>query len=576
MPTRVTLGSLGLWLLATALTAIPAFGAERISLFYGPWQLSLSIDALEVYAREGRITDEFAFYAQRASPQQLAALRNILQTRLEVNPTTVSQFTYSRIGETVLERLGQIFQTQSGLHGFHALRAAFILGAADPEGLTVLNMLRQFPTRSIRLDLNRGIGITREMAQVFKKREAIIAAIQQQAVAEAASVAPADFSKQPDLRRSGPFTWRKVTLTLNDRSRKTPAGTLRDRVFPADIYLPQLRKQGAGKQSAPVIVISHGAASDRNTFAYLAQHLASYGFAVAVLEHTDNAQRFGQFYAGLARPPQPIELIERPMEVKYLLDELDRLEKSDPAWQGRLNLQQVGVIGQSMGGYTALALAGAKIDFEHLRKECSSSEPGNTALNLSLLVQCDATKLPPGNYDLQDKRVKAVLAINPVTSSILGQSGLSQIQVPVMLVAGIADIFTPAVPEQIVPFTWLTTPNKYLVLLEKGTHFSMLSQSATGVGHPRLPAALNDPEPALARSYLKALSVAFFAQTEVANWPEYQRYLGAAYARAISQAPLDLSIVQSLTATQLVQALNSSSLESTASSDSQSMLTSPE
>jgi len=39
------------------------------------------------------------------------------------------------------------------------------------------------------------------------------------------------------------------------------------------------------------------------------------------------------------------EFINRPLDVKYLLDE--RRDKSDPSFQ--LNLQQVGVIGQSLG-----------------------------------------------------------------------------------------------------------------------------------------------------------------------------------------------------------------------------------
>jgi len=40
------------------------------------------------------------------------------------------------------------------------------------------------------------------------------------------------------------------------------------------------------------------------------------------------------------------EFINRPLDVKYLLDELERRDKSDPF---QLNLQQVGVIGQSLG-----------------------------------------------------------------------------------------------------------------------------------------------------------------------------------------------------------------------------------
>jgi len=547
--TKLILGSLAAWLLATVSPA-PARGAEEISLVYSPLQFSLPVDALETYARTGEVTDEFAFFAQRASPQQLAALRALLQTRLRVNSTTAAQFTYSPVGETVLQRLGQVVRTESGQDGFFALRAALILAAADPDGLTVINMLRRFPTRSIRFDLRWGLQAARTLAQSAQAREAVFARIQRFAAAEVASRAPLDFMQQP-LQQPGPFAWQRQTFQF--RNSTSVPKLDRQRRFPADIYLPQPR-QGGLQGPAPLIVISHGAASDRSTFAYLARHLATHGFGVAVLEHGDNAQRFRQFYAGIARPPDPTELLQRPLDVKYLLDELQRWSQSDPAWRNRLNLQQVGVIGHSLGGYTALVLGGAQINAAQLRQNCRGSKPRHTTVNLSMLVQCEANTLPATMASLQDKRVKAVIAINPLASSILGQRGVSQIKVPVMLVGSGADIFTPAIPEQIIPFTWLTTPNKYLVLVKRATHFSMLNLSPIG-GLPPLPTALIGPNPALTRRYLKGLSVAF-AQTHLANQPQYQPYLEPAYANAISQAPLDLSLVQSLTTKQLDRARN--------------------
>jgi len=550
--TKLILGSLGAWLLTTVSPA-PARGAEQISLVYGPLQFSLPVDALESYARTGEVTNEFAFYARRASPQQLAALRALLQTCLQVNSTTAAQFTYSQVGEAVLQRLGQVVRTESGQDGFFALRSALILAAADSNGLTVINVLRRFPTRSIRFDLKWGLQAARTLTRSAQAREAVFASIQRLAAAETASTAPFNFLQQPDLQQPGPFPWQRQTFQFRNSTSVSKLDG--QRRFPADVYLPQPRP-AEPQRPAPLIVISHGAASDRSTFAYLAQHLASHGFAVAVLEHGDNAQRFRQFYAGFARPLEPTELLQRPLDVKYLLDELQRWSETDSAWRNRLNLQQVGVIGHSLGGYTALVLAGAKLNAAQLRQNCRGSKPQNTTVNLSMLVQCEANTLAPTMAGLQDKRVKAVIAINPLASSILGQRGVSQIKVPVMLVGSGADIFTPAIPEQIIPFTWLTTPNKYLVLVKRGTHFSMLNLSPIGGGGlPPLPTALIGPNPDLTRRYLQGLSVAF-AQTHLANQPQYQPYLGSAYANVISQAPLDLSLVQSLTTKQLDQARN--------------------
>ncbi|MDB9327376.1 alpha/beta hydrolase, partial [Nodularia spumigena CS-590/02] len=91
---------LSLGILSTLLTATPGLGAERINFFYPPYgEFSLSVDALEMFAKEGKITDELAFYASRANPQQLAQLRELLQERFNVTPTLVSQVTYSPIGE---------------------------------------------------------------------------------------------------------------------------------------------------------------------------------------------------------------------------------------------------------------------------------------------------------------------------------------------------------------------------------------------------------------------------------------------------------------------------------------------
>ena len=452
--------ALSILLIPTVGQQMPALAAERIYASYAALERSISVAALETYAKKGKLDDDLAVYARYLNPQQRAQLRRVLLNRVELSPVAVSQFLYTPFGETLLERLGQVIQTESRQPGFYALRSALILAATDPEGLTLLNVLHKFPTRSIRINLQRSLQIAEDLERLINQTNRAIALVNQQSAAAAATQSPVDFSQLPDLQRPGTFTWNKQTLTLYDRRRVRPILT--------DIYLPST------KAPARVIVISHGLGSDRSSFEYLATHLASYGFAVAVPEHLgSNAQQLRSLMAGRANEvTAPNEFINRAWDVKYLLDELERRGNSDPAFQ--LNLQQVGVIGQSFGGYTALALVGASLNFKQLQKDCLVL---NDFWNVSLLLQCRALKLPSKEYNLRDQRVKAAIAINPITSSIFGEAGLSQIQVPVMIVSSSADKVAPALSEQILPFTWLTTPEKYLVLLQGGTHFSTIGET---------------------------------------------------------------------------------------------------
>ncbi len=85
------------------------------------------------------------------------------------------------------------------------------------------------------------------------------------------------------------------------------------------------------------------------------------------------------------------------------------------------------------------------------------------------------------------KRVKATIAVNPITSSIFGQTSLNQIKLPVMLVGSTEDTIAPALYEQIIPFSWLTNAHKYLALLIGGTHFSTIGNSNPGSEQVDLP-----------------------------------------------------------------------------------------
>jgi predicted dienelactone hydrolase len=527
---------LGLFAFTAVCTAAPALGAERIYITYGPLEVSVPIESLTLFAKEGKIDSNLDGFAQYAKKSQLAEIRNGLQAKAEISHVTIAQFLYTPQGELLLERLGRVIQTKARQPGFYAIRAALILAASDPEGMTILNVLRKFPTYGIRIDIARGLGIANELTSLINRSNRTIAGVAKLSETQAAEESGIPPAEMLQIQEKGPYNWKKSSVTLTSPNR--------DRTFDIDIYLPL-----KSPQPAPVVVISHGLGSDRISYEYLAKHLASYGFAVAVPEHPgSNAQQIQDLVTGRASEvAEPAEFVNRPLDIKDLLDYLTQLSTTNPVYRGQLDLQRVGVIGQSFGGYTALTLAGAEINFAQLDKDCKLE---NETWNLSLLLQCRARSLDRNQYNFGDPRVKAAIAINPIVSSILGETNLSKIQIPVMVIAGTADTVAPALLEQIQPFTWLTSPNKYLVLMNNGTHFSTIDQSPQSVFLP--PAQAIGPEPALARRYLNGLSLAFM-ESYLNNKSKFRPYLEPNYALSISRNTLGLRILRSLTPQQLQQ-----------------------
>ncbi|MDM9383810.1 alpha/beta hydrolase [Chlorogloeopsis sp. ULAP01] len=543
---------MSLGILSITLKPKPAFGAEQVYIIYGPLKLSLTVDSLRTFAETGKVDNELKFYARFAGDQAMARLRRMLQIRSELPVTTVSQLTYAPMSEDFLQRIGRYVQTESGINGFHAIRAAWILSASKSNSYTLIDVMRNYPARGIRIDVANIQKLQNVLLMLINYKNAAIGAIASQAKVETAAESKINFSLLPDPRKSGKFQVARRTLELQ-RSMPTLKGNRFTRKFKVNLYIPE-----SSPQPAPVVVISHGMGSTPSGFAYLGEHLATHGFAVAIPEHIGSGKAIKEaLFAGLINTNvYPTDFVERPKDIHQTLDELEWLSHSDPNLKGRLNLQNVGMIGHSFGGYTALAVAGARLNMRRVDHDCAVDRTRN---NLSTYLQCLSQQLPAIDRRLGDPRIRAVISINPLTSIVFGPEGMSEIEIPTMLMSATNDILTAPVPEQIHPFLWLKTPEKYLALMVNAGH----TAADQGDGsNPNLPQTSRDilfagPNPNLTREYIQALSLAFM-QIYIGNRLEYQRYLRASYVNSITQEPIQLQLVRSLTPTQLKQAYGNS------------------
>ncbi|MEM8810253.1 MAG: alpha/beta hydrolase, partial [Cyanobacteria bacterium P01_G01_bin.38] len=299
------ISSLGLGLLLSLWLALPSVSAERIYANFGPLERFVSVESLVNYAQTGDLGEELEEIQRFLNPEQLEQLRNGLTLSADVDVVTVSQFLYTAQGEAILDWLGGLIQTVGRQNGALAIRGAMIQATADREGgLNVLNFLKHFPTTGVRVDLQALVGITRVAIAEINQTNQITAQLFEQ-TAKATASPMGDFT----LGEAGTDRWEIRSFEQT--------------TLPADLYLPDV-------ENAPMVVLSHGLGGNRETLAYLAEHLASHGFAAAVVEHpgSSDAQLEALLSGKASEAVEPEEMTRRPTDIQAFLDELEAIAQS--------------------------------------------------------------------------------------------------------------------------------------------------------------------------------------------------------------------------------------------------------
>jgi predicted dienelactone hydrolase len=182
----------------------------------------------------------------------------------------------------------------------------------------------------------------------------------------------------------------------------------------------------AGDGAFPLLIISHGYPGNRFLLSHLGENLASKGYVVVSIDHTestyDNAQAFGS------------TLYHRPYDQLFVLNEMARLgaTTSGSFLAGRVDANRTGIIGYSMGGYGAVNVIGGGF------RAAAATMPGAPPNRLLLERSADnAAYRERGG----DARIKAAVAIGPwgMPAGLWDSTGLAGIRTPTLFVAGSAD-----------------------------------------------------------------------------------------------------------------------------------------
>lgn len=204
----------------------------------------------------------------------------------------------------------------------------------------------------------------------------------------------------------------------------------------------------------PLVIISHGYPGNRFLLSPLAENLASKGYIVASIDHTDSTYSDQAAFGST--------LLNRSLDQLFVLNELARVNGEPGALQGLMDVNRTGLIGYSMGGYGALNTIGAGLTAESVT---ASFAPPN-----GLLAQRQA-----GNAAYTksfDPRIKAAIAIAPWgwNAGLWNAETLKGVRTPVLFMAGSVDDVSGYAPGVRNLFEGAVNAERYLLTFENANH----------------------------------------------------------------------------------------------------------
>ncbi|MEA9389788.1 hypothetical protein SJI19_04330 [Acerihabitans sp. TG2] len=234
----------------------------------------------------------------------------------------------------------------------------------------------------------------------------------------------------------------------------------------------------------PLILLSHGAGLGGNAQAvsWLAAPLAENGFIVAAPTHPQNTGP--QRSAAVT-----MRLWLRPADLSETLNRINE----DVLIREHLRPGSVGVLGLSMGGSTAISIAGGRIQPKLLADYCDDELHNISLCEWIRLSGVNLHKMVPENSgnDYRDKRIRFAMAIDPAPADIFDLKSLSKISIPVHIInLGRAEkIPSTARAEKLAK---LIPAGRY-TLISDASHFSMFGECRPGAETVLKAAHIDDP-----------------------------------------------------------------------------------
>ena len=179
----------------------------------------------------------------------------------------------------------------------------------------------------------------------------------------------------------------------------------------------------AAETPYPLVLISHGYPGNRFLLSHLAENLASKGYVVASIDHTDSTYRTQAAFGST--------LVNRSLDQLFVLKEMAGKAAEGAEFAGLYDATNAGLIGYSMGGYGAIITAGGGVT------EASVAYGWGGPHGTLGIHQAGSET----HNALPDPRIKTAVAIGPwgMNTGFWDAQGLAGVQIPMLFIAGSQD-----------------------------------------------------------------------------------------------------------------------------------------
>lgn len=144
------------------------------------------------------------------------------------------------------------------------------------------------------------------------------------------------------------------------------------------------------------------------------------------------------YTSGNATPSSVLRAWEQPRDATFLLGEM-----LESRFKDYVDRSRIYAIGYSLGGYSALALAGARLDMHRYIEFCGSNEDVSCRYFKPAFSSLSDADFKNAAMDLKDERFTGIIALAPGFVESVTQESLSRIMVPTLIVGASLDKNVP-------------------------------------------------------------------------------------------------------------------------------------